>query len=813
MTNKIYDAIKVLTPAFLGIAIAMWLAPAAARAAEAPIKEVLSGHIGWEVDKLTKGNVCTVESRHECSLGAASSEAGGFRFPSSIAVDNASGPEQSDVYVVDQGNQRVQVLTPSGSFVLMFGWDVNKTKETEGAPQAERNVCTAASGDVCKAGVEGAAVGQFAFPESVTIDPSTGNVFVEDFFNWRIQEFTAAGEFILMIGKGVNGTKDSTLGATAQERNLCTAISKDKCRVGEEAPEGSTEAGAFSFEQGPGELLAVGGPEGLFYVGDRHRVQIFNVDGMFVSEIPLASISSGPDSAVFAVAVDQTGNVFIAYSVNFVHDTIYEFNPNREEINRFLISPRQPEAVSVEVEVSAIAFDSAGRLAVTEEERGINNGLRFSASRGALYEVEAKNLHLITEFASEFPEEVERFRALSIAFGANDDMFVVGGNEFVSYVPVRVAGLAADPAICVSGTDDGTNTTLDCTLKGEVNPWGVAETEAGFQWGKTPILGLETGFLPLATLEEPIVQGAVLKGLTPNETYYYRLAAHDKNAKAPELLTSETASFKTPVVAPRTVGEPVASFVKPFSAVLFAELNPENTSTHYEFQYGSCESLENCAGLADTQVVESAIYGPIGATVEIKELTPNTQYRYRLFAENDHKEGTPVIEEGSFTTASAPAPQATTGPAGAAGPTSATIFGTVDPDGQPAVYTFEVGVYNGASTQYGTVLSESTGATIGPIAEKLALSGLQPGTTYAYKITVKSGYGTAEGEPAIFTTAGLSAVLAAPAPLGMLPVPRTTFPKTVVSKKPTTKCKRGFTRNKHSKCVKTKKKVKAKRKR
>ncbi len=44
-------------------------------------------------------------------------------------------------------------LPLTGEFVLMFGWNVNKTKKAKmrGASQAERNVCTAAE---VKAGAE-----------------------------------------------------------------------------------------------------------------------------------------------------------------------------------------------------------------------------------------------------------------------------------------------------------------------------------------------------------------------------------------------------------------------------------------------------------------------------------------------------------------------------------------------------------------------------------------------------------------------------------------------------------------------------------
>ena len=63
-------------------------------------------------------------------------------------------------------------------------------------------------------------------------------------------------------------------------------------------------------------MLAVGGPEDLLYVGDEHRVQEFKAsNGEYKSEIPLTSISAEPESKVVALAVDATGDVYLAYGV------------------------------------------------------------------------------------------------------------------------------------------------------------------------------------------------------------------------------------------------------------------------------------------------------------------------------------------------------------------------------------------------------------------------------------------------------------------------------------------------------------------
>jgi hypothetical protein len=203
-------------------------------------------------------------------------------------------------------------------------------------------------------------------------------------------------------------------------------------------------------------------------------------------------------------------------------------------------------------------------------------------------------------------------------------------------------------------------------------------------------------------------------------------------------------------------------------------------------------------------------------------LQPGTLYHYRLTAVNEtgqtavDQAGEPVLPEGVFTTAPAPFPQAITGGAAMIGATSALVSGSAGPEGQPATYAFELGVYAGQGTQFGTAFKGSVSASAALIQESLGLSGLQPGTTYAYRITVSSGYGQATGATQTFTTDGLPAVLAVPATLPLLAVPAIVFPaeiKVSTTTKTTTpkKCAK-HKKLSHGRCIKakTKKTKKAK---
>jgi hypothetical protein len=776
----------------------------AADAATAPIKEVLASHIGSEVDQTTNGKICTIASGHPCQPAKPSGEPGGFQDVGTFSGANsiAVAPNKN-LYVADPGNHRVQELTATGEFVLMFGQNVNK----KGG-----NLCTAVEQSECQAGTEGRAPGRFGFPQSVAVDPTSGDVYVAELvfsgtgeFGARVQKFTAEGVFILEIGKDVNETTKG---------NLCTleeiAKAGVKCKGPAERPGGSPyewggEAGAFNFfgASGEGGILTVG-HTGILYAGDEHRVQEFDAEGKPVGEIrgSLEAVSAAPEYRVSALTVDELGDVFLVYRNASPSTVVREFDPSGKEIKTFTLSAHtreEPGVSGVELEIRQVALDPAGRLAVVETERYRVGVEERSVSRGSFYEVGAGSLRLITEFTDEFTRPFGIEASADIVFDG-EALYAAGGNEVDLYVPLPVAAPVTTSPVCSLGAEHDTDVSLNCSLNGEVDPWGVKETQGWFQWGRSPALGETTPLeripneQPTEGVEEPPVGvSAPVEGLLPNETFYYRLAVGDHNVKPPESpLVGATVEGKTPSVPPRVVGEPSVSFVHGSSAVLFGELNPENATTRYEFQYApaaTCGSLEGgCPGSLETAGEESSAYGKIGTTLEATGLQPATAYRYRLLAVNRagetavNEKGASQLPEGAFTTAPGAVAQATTGAASVTGTTSATISGTVDPGGLFATYAFELGVYEGANTQYGVVFSGPAGASSVPVEETLPVTGLQPGTSYAYRIVISGGYianpsHTVQGAPVTFTTAGLPSVLAVPVALAQLAVPPIAFPK------------------------------------
>jgi hypothetical protein len=749
-TTRLLAALATTLPGALALPLG------AASAAPLPNKLLLSSHFGREVDRSSGANVCTVASKDECQPGRESGEADGFAAPKSVAVDNdPASAGYGHVYVADTANHRIQELTADGRFLAMFGGEVNR----KGG-----DVCTAAEEGECQAGVEGQSPGQFGLVDSVAVDPASGEVYVADTFFGRVNEelqiaqrvqaFTTAGQFLFEIGKEVNQT---TKGNVCAAGEACAGAALQTFQ----AAEANTEVGAFSFEGEAGNLLAVGGPEDLLYVGDHARVQRFHAASGQPAGSPISLSELSPTGRATGVAVDSSGDIFVSDSEA---PGVHEYDA-AGALQPLVIDPTSSG-------VRGVAIDPHGRLGIIDREGG---------THGALYSAAGAK---ISEFA---PPQGEMPGSKGLAFAASGDAYVAEevGNEVEAYAAV----VFPETRTCAPSEVTGTSARL-C---GEVNPDGV-RAAGFFQYGP----GSSLGFLTPSVFEgqgeafEPV--SYQLNGLEPNQSYQYRVAAEAEVGGERVRGHGEALAFETLVVPPQIAGQPSTSFVTSQSALLNAALNPEHAATRYRFEYGPCPSLAGCAAVQSTPEATSSAYGTIPAIAEVSGLAPATTYSFRLVADNKVEKGGTTVggqaigPEGSFTTAPPTAPSAETGPYSAVTATGAVISGVVRPNGLPATYAFEVGVYEGASTQYGVVFSASAGSARGPVDVSFALAGLQPGTVYAYRIAVSSGYiqnetNTIEGSPVTFTTAGLPSVLAPPALLAQLATPNVEFP--AVSKPPT----------------------------
>ena len=241
--------------------------------------------------------------------GKKGSGAGEMFEPESIAAAGG-GPEVGDIYVADSRNRRVDEFTSEGKFIRAWGWAVIKETPTK----HEFQICTTIT--VCQEGEpHGEDGGGFETPTGVAVDPSSGDVYVSDpmtnDFALPIQKFSPNGNFIGTVGlsEGLHGP------GAAGTFNEPTALSTDSSgdlyvvEVGNERVQELSKEGKFIRLWGRGVHKGESGPSEKFGVC-KEECQIGG-EGQAAGDFNFIN-----GSGEFNIAVDSSGNVWVPDSGN-----------------------------------------------------------------------------------------------------------------------------------------------------------------------------------------------------------------------------------------------------------------------------------------------------------------------------------------------------------------------------------------------------------------------------------------------------------------------------------------------------------------
>ena len=247
--------------------------------------------------------------------------------------------DSGHIYVAESTNKRIQIYDNAGRFLSMWGWGVDDGTD-------EFQVCTSD----CQIGTSGGGDGQFSGPTGVALDAS-GNVYVSEWTNQRIQKFSSSGTFLAAWGWGVDdgtaeyqictgGCEAGISGSGDGQFNNAWGIAVDSggnvyvAEYGNDRVQKFSSTGTFlrkwgTFGSGAGEFSL---PRGItvdassnVYVVDmaNERVQKFSSAGVYQTEWGSVGGADGQFRAPFGVAVDSSGNVFVVDSQN---DTIQKFS-------------------------------------------------------------------------------------------------------------------------------------------------------------------------------------------------------------------------------------------------------------------------------------------------------------------------------------------------------------------------------------------------------------------------------------------------------------------------------------------------------
>jgi hypothetical protein len=188
-------------------------------------------------------------------------------------------------------------------------------------------------------------------------------------------------------------------------------------------------------------------------------------------------------------------------------------------------------------------------------------------------------------------------------------------------------------------------------------------------------------------------------------------------------------------------------------ATLAGTVDPQGQLTSYAFQYGTTTAYGQQTAL--TSAGSGSADVPVRA--DLAGLTPGTTYHYRVIATN--ASGTTVGADQTFRTNGTappppPVPSATTGTASSSGG-SATLTGSVTPNGVQTSYYFEFGT----TADYGQQTPpQGAGSGSGAVSVSASLSGLAASTTYYYRLVAVGPNGAFSiGSDKTFTTGGTAA--------------------------------------------------------
>jgi DNA-binding beta-propeller fold protein YncE len=575
---------------------------------------------------------------------------------SSVGSGNVTVSETSSgVYKITFGGTLANtpeplIETESGPGTPLTGGTASVANTTTGTTGF--TVCNAGS-DTCKVGSQTAARGGMQGPTGVAIDQSTGNVYVTEQNNRRVDEYTSSGEWIATWGLNVVSFGQDNTGTGFE---ICKATSNpvDICQAG---AAGGIAGGAFKEPFNSGIAVEPAAPHDVL-VADQtnNRVQVFSPSGEFVEAFGFDVVESGPDNTgtgfevckkvegdvckagtggtavgqfgaatgASRLAADGNGNVYV---VDFVNKRVLKFTPGGGTFTATEFGPSGPTATPF-----AVAIDpTTNNVLIGREASGGTSEMQvaeYSPSDTLL------ETHGVGSKISE--------GTASSAMSGNLAYYPSSGNillDFISTTAPKVFILNNTPAPTVHFTEVANLSATSATFKGTVTPpaevegqrsevtWRFEYSTDNAHWTKAPPVDKSAGSEP--EVADPVEESVT--GLRPDTTYFVRLCATTgpgSEACDPTPAREFTTLQETPTIVSTWPEE-----VTQTEATLGGEVDPNSLSTTYHFEWGT----EPGVYTHRVPGVERHIgAGSAGVVVQekISGLEPATEYHYRLIATN-----------------------------------------------------------------------------------------------------------------------------------------------------------------------------------
>jgi hypothetical protein len=566
-------------------------------------------------------------------------------------------------------------------------------------------------------GPGGVGSGSFGSVEGVTVEPTTGDVFVLDAAEGgRLYKFNAAGDPVDFASTGTN------------------------------AIEGVGSAGGGEAE------IAVDSSSGIdagdIYIANGSAVRVYAESGAFLGQIK--------GEGMCGVAVDSSGNLFVGIRQGIVR----RYAPSTSPVK----SVDETGSMMVPYGTCNLATDETGDVYAASSYGGVRKyeALQFGSlsATGTLIDETGRTLAVDETSSEVFVDEGERVSqydgsveppefqgasgeggALSGSFGvavdhASDKLYVGDATVVKVFGPgVAIASARTEVASEVESSS--------VTLHGSVEPAGTEVTSCVFEYGAEA--GALNQTVPCApappyTGTTPVAVSAHLTGLQGSATYHYRIAASNAGG-----------NFHSAEAVLESAGPPVILYAgithsTPQTVKFEIAVAPHGLDTHYDIEYGTTTAYGSTTSSVDLGSQGEVVYD----SPTITGLSTDSTYHFRVVATN---------AEGTVTTADQVL--STDPPASIAeeaayhvGSSSVTVSAQVEDYGTASTYRAEYGT----TTSYG---STSTSTALAGIEQSAAvttaLGELQPATNYHFRLVVENEAGTVRGPDISFTTKPLTA--------------------------------------------------------
>jgi len=260
----------------------------------------------------------------------------------------------------------------------------------------------------------GSGTGQFNSPSGISLDPS-GNVWVADTYNNRIQEFASDGQFLQALGvvaltlpHGLAIDRSGNIWVASTFSHQVDEFAGDG-RLLRTFGAGGSEVGQFRYPVG-----IAADSKGSIWVADsvNNRIQEFSNGGAFIREFGSLGSGNGQFLDPHGVVVDAGGNVWTA------DERVQEFTSTGSFVQAFHAGEHGRPG--------GIALDSAGNIWVTSDSYVCE-----FASTGSL----------ILEFGSQGSENGQLCKPKAVAVDSAGNVWVAdtGNNRIVEFSPVSVS--------------------------------------------------------------------------------------------------------------------------------------------------------------------------------------------------------------------------------------------------------------------------------------------------------------------------------------------------------------------------------------